>query len=111
MALTGQQILIRMGVNPAATRNAIIADFLSKGLEGLKHMTDKEVRDTCASYAKRQDPPFPITLTPIIKQRMRSLVLFVKDRVRSEQPVEFPDTTNQAQLKLLLTETLEREKR
>ena len=64
--LTNVQIMTFVGIGPpAANRNAIIADFLSEGLVGLIHMTDKEVRDTCSSYAKRQDGQFPIVLTPV----------------------------------------------
>ena len=44
--LTDVQIFTRIGIVPAAARNAIIADFLSEGLEGLVHMSDEDVRDT-----------------------------------------------------------------
>ena len=43
MVLTEAQIFSRIGVAPAAARNAIIADFLSEGLEGLVHMSDEDV--------------------------------------------------------------------
>ena len=55
MVLTNVQIMSRMGIGPAAAWNAIIADFLSEGLEGLQHMTEEEVLDACSSYAKRTD--------------------------------------------------------
>ena len=60
--LTNAQIMTMVGIAPAANRNAIIADLISEGLDGLKYMTDEEVRDTCTSYAKRTDGPFPILL-------------------------------------------------
>ena len=82
MELSSIAIFTRIGIAPAAARNAIIDDFLSEGLEGLRHMSDEDVRDTCASYAKRQDGAFPIVLTPIQRQRMKALVLWVKDRDR-----------------------------
>ena len=78
-----------IGVGPAANRNAIIADLLSEGLDGLKHMTDEEVRDTCASYAKRTDGPCPVILTPVLKQHIKSLVLWVKDQGRVGQALAF----------------------
>ena len=53
MVLTNIQIFTQMGIGPAVSRNAIIGDFLSEGLEGLQHMTEEEVRDACESYAKR----------------------------------------------------------
>ena len=84
-SLFSVQIMNMIGVGPAANRNAIIADLLSEGLDGLKHMTDEEVRDTCASYAKRTDNPFPVILTPVQKQRIKSLVLWVKDQERIDK--------------------------
>ena len=66
-SLTNVQIMNMIGVVPAANRNAIIADLLSEGLNGLKHMRDEAVWDTCASFAKRTDNPFPVILTPVQK--------------------------------------------
>ena len=110
-SLSSVQIMNMIGVGPAANRNAIIADLLSEGLDGLKHMTDEEVRDTCASYAKRTDGPFPVILTPVQKQRIKSLVLWVKDQERVGQALAFPGTTTQAQFRTALAEALERERR
>ena len=98
MALTNTLILTRIGVAPAANCNAIIDNFSSEGLAGLQNVTDEEVRDVCASHAKRQDGPFPILLTPILKQRMKALILCVKDLVQVGQPIGFVDTVNQAEL-------------
>ena len=51
MALTNVQMMNMIGIQPAANRNAIIADLLSEGLNGLTHMTDEEVRETlCVVY-------------------------------------------------------------
>ena len=110
-SLSSVQIMNMIGVGPAANRNAIIADLLSEGLDGLKHMTDEDVRDTCASYAKRTDGPFPVILTPVQKQRIKSLVLWVKDQERVGQALAFPGTTTQAQFRTALAEALERERR
>ena len=110
-SLTNIQIMNMIGVGPAANRNAIIADLLSEGLDGLKHMTDEEVRDTCASYAKRTDNPFPVILTPVQKQPIKSLVLWVKDQERVGEALAFPGTTTQEQFRTALAESLERERR
>ena len=88
-SLSSVQIMNMIGVGPAANRNAIIADLLSEGLDGLKHMTDEDVRDTCASYAKRTDGPFPVILTPVQKQRIKSLVLWVKEQERGWTSISF----------------------
>ena len=90
MALSSVKIFTRMGIAPAAARNVIIDDFLSEGWEGLRHMSDEDVRDACASYAKRQNGSFPIVLTPIQGQRMKALVLWVKDRDRVSKPLGVP---------------------
>src|SRR5210317_345036 len=111
MTLSDIGIFTRMGIEPLAARNAILADFLSEGLEGLTHMTDDEVKDACASYAKRQDGEFPVILTPIQKQRIKALVLWVKDYHRVNAPLEFPSSTTQGQLWAILAEALERDRR
>ena len=58
--ISNVKILTWIGINPAAARNALIADFLFDGLEGLKDLTCEDVKDTFASYPKRTDGPFPI---------------------------------------------------
>ena len=85
------QILTWIGISPAAVRNAIINDLLSNGLEDLKDLTHDEVKDTLSSYAKRNDGPFPVVLTPLQKQRLRGLVLLIKDISRSGQEIGFND--------------------
>ena len=65
MALSSTVIFTRMGIARAVVRNAIINDFLLEGFEGLNHMSDEDVRDTCASFAKRQDGMFPISACSI----------------------------------------------
>ena len=95
----------------APQRQAILTDFMSEGLEGLVNMADEDVRETCSSYAKRQDGVFPIILTPIQKLRMRSLVLWAKDQLRVEQTLEFDNDTTANQLRAALSEALERERR
>ena len=109
--LTNAQIMTMVGIAPAANRNAIIADLLSEGLDGLKYMTDEEVRDTCTSYTKRTDGPFPVVLTPVQKQRIKSLVLWVKDSDRVGQDLSFPATTSQAEFRSAISESLERDRR
>ena len=55
MALTNVQIFTAIGIALAATRNAIIADFLQGGLAGLVPMSEDDVKEACTSYVKRQD--------------------------------------------------------
>ena len=100
-----------IGISTVQARNAIIADFLSTGLDGLRYMTEEDVRSACTVYSKRTDPPFPIHLTPIQKMRLWSLVLWVKDRDRLGQPVEFPNGTEENTFLDSLNEALERERR
>ena len=91
MAITNMQILTWIGVSVTQQRNAIIADLLSDGLDGLEHVTHDDVKEACSSYAKRTDVPFPIILTPLMKQRIHSLVLWVQDMMRAEQTPRFPN--------------------
>ena len=71
-----------VGLEIAAQRNIIIADLLPEGLAGLLHMTEKEMRDTYTSYTKRTDRNYPVFLTPIQKQRLKSLMIWVQDMER-----------------------------
>jgi len=87
--ISNVQILTWIGINPATVRNAIISDFLSGGLDGLRDMSSDDIKSTFASYVKRTDPPFPVVLSPLQKQRLRGLVLLVKDIVRANQTVGF----------------------
>ena len=106
MALTDTQILTRIGITVAAARTAIINDLLSGGLEGLAQMSDEDVKDACASYAKRTDGVFPVILPQLQRQRLRSLVLWVKDKIRAQAAVEFPDGTPANELNQLLSDAL-----
>ena len=109
--MTNIQMFTMIGIPDAQSRNAIISDLLSDGLEGLRHMTQEDVRDACVSYAKRTDGPFPVILTPVQKQRIKSLVLWVKDQDRVNQPFQFPNTMTQAEFRAELSEALERDRR
>ena len=110
MAVTNIQIMTWIGISVANQRNAIISDFLSDGLSGLEHMTHEDVKEMCSSYAKRTDDPFPIILSPIAKQRMYSLVLWVQDMFRAEQTPTFPASTDRASFIRSLNESLVRDR-
>ena len=108
MALTNIQIFTHMDFAPAATRNAIIADFLAGGLDGLEHMSEDDVKDACTSYARRQDGEFPIILTQLQRYRLKGLVLWVKDMFRAGLPRSFDNTVDTASLNRKLQEAVER---
>ena len=112
MVLSNIQIFNHLGfaASTAAARNAIIEDFLSGGLEGLQYMSEEDVKETCSSYAKRSDGSFPIILTVIQRQRLKSLVMWVKDMVRAQQPISFPNGMTAAQLRQELQAALERDR-
>lgn len=59
--------------------------------------------DACASHAKRTDGPFPVNLSQLQRKQFKALMCWVKDRVRAQAPVEFPNGTR------LLKEALERD--
>ena len=108
MVLSNVQIFTNLGFSTAPTRNALIADFLSGGMDGLVHMSEDDVRDACTSYAKRSDGNFPIILTTLQRQRMKSLVLWVKDMKRARQAASFPTGTSSADMLAALDASLER---
>ena len=111
MAITDNQILTWLGFTVAAKRAAIMADFLSDGLSGLEFMKDDDVKETCSSYSKRSDDPFPIIMNPQQKQRMRALALWVQDMIRAGQDVEFIDGTTRAEFIQALDESFTRHRR
>ena len=111
MTLTNSQMLTTLGFTVTAVRNALITDFLSGDLAELQHMSEEDVKDACASYAKRQDAPFPIILTQLQRSRFRAMMLWVKDRVRARAPVEFPSKVTAAELKTALNDAQDRQKR
>ena len=112
MALKNIQLFTMLGFTTAAVRNALITDFLSGDLVELQHMSEDNVKDACSSYyAKRTDAPFPIILTQLQRNRFKALMLWVKDRVRAQVPVEFPDGSTAAELRTALNEAQERQQR
>ena len=111
MAITNAQILTWIGISEADARTAIEDDFLSEGLQGLEDMTDSDVKDVCSSYSKRTDEPFPVILTPLERQRMKALTLWVKDMVRVGREPSFDDGTTRPVFIQALKDALSRETR
>ena len=110
MTISNDQILTWLGIADANSRRAIAEDFLSEGLEGLENMSDADVKDVCSSYAKRTDAPFPVILTPLERQRMKSLTLWVKDMVRVGLEPEFEDDTTRVMFIEELKDALSRDR-
>ena len=54
-------------------------------------MMDSDVKDVCSSYLKRTAKPFPVILTPLDRQWMQALTLWVKDMVRVRRELSFDD--------------------
>ena len=98
-----------MGITTNATRNAIIADLLPDGLAGLEFMSADDIKDACASYAKRTDAPFPVILTPLQKQRFKSLLLWVKDKARGQLEITFPPGTTREEFIREINESFKRD--
>ena len=111
MAITNNQILTWIGISDEDARRAIEDDFLSEGLHGLENMSDSDVKDVCSSYSKRTDDPFPVILTPLERQRMKSLTLWVKDMIRVGQEPVFEDNTTRPTFIQALKDALSREMR
>ena len=71
-------------------------------------MSNDDVKDTCTSYAKQTDGPFPHILKPIQKQGLQYLILWVKDQVRYQEDPECPNDMTQSQFKTALEASLTR---
>ena len=96
--LSEEDLMQLIGIADDAKRKALVSDLLSKGLNGLRCMGEDDVRDACASYVKRSDGAFPIILSTIQKQRLKALVMWVKDQIRIGQPVAFDSTITKQEL-------------
>ena len=66
-----------ISITVANQHNIIINNLLSDGLGSLEYMINNNIKDTCSSYAKRTNTPFSIILTPLAKQRIYLVVLWV----------------------------------
>ena len=111
MVVNNTRILTWIGFTSAPVRNAIVEDFLEAGIAELQHMSDEDVNKMCDSYAKREDGPFPVICTSLQRQRIRSLVLWVKDTVRAGLELSFPDGTTRDEFVLAISASMAREKR
>ena len=67
--------------------------LLGGKLEYVDHISDGDVKDACTSYVKWTNGTFPHIITTIQKKRLKYLVLWVKDQVRSQEAPEFPNCT------------------
>ena len=109
MVLSHIQIFTYLGFGTATTRNVLRNDFLSGGLVELEHMLENDVKDACTSYAKQTDSPFPIIMRTLQKQRMKALMLWVKDMIRAQVDVDFEDGTTRSQFNAALKAVLDME--
>ena len=94
-----------------AKRNAVIAEFLPEGLDYLIDIIEDDLKGACQSLAKRSGNPYPINVTMLQKQRIFSLILWVKDQDRANQPIEFAEGTSQEDFRNMLTAALQRDQR
>ena len=111
MVIANAQIFTWIGFNTVARRNAIVNDFLQEGYEALRYMSDDDIKEMYLSYAKRTDAPFPIICTTLQKQRLRALVLWVKDMARAGQELTFNDDTTRATFLEAINASMMREQR
>ena len=111
MVISNTQVFTWIGFTTVAKRNAVIADFLQEGYEALEFMSDDDVKDMYTSYAKRTDAPFPIICSSVQKQRLRSLVLWVKDMSRAGLNLTFDDGTTRQEFLDEINASMLREQR
>ena len=76
-----------------ARRAAVIAELMPEGLEDLEQYSQEEVREAIKGFKTLPTVNQRFSLSALTTKRVVQLSLWVKDRVRLGQPVEFEDIT------------------
>jgi len=87
-------------------QTTIINDMLSDGLSGLEHMTQDDIKCACCRYCKISVSLFSIILTPIEKERITSILLWVQSIFHVSLVPVFPDDVIRYQCIGLISNTL-----
>jgi hypothetical protein len=94
-----------------ATRIAQVTNELFPGgLEELNDYTAEEVKDAVKNFRSHPTANQRFSLSANSTKKLVQLTLWVKDRIRLGQDVEFPDGTTQAEFVSMIDESQQREK-
>jgi hypothetical protein len=109
MAITNNELLgwSRIAVN---RRAQVTAELFPGGLEELNDYTAEEVKDAVKNFRSHPTANQRFSLSANSTKKLVQLTLWVKDRIRLGQAVEFEDTTTQAEFLSMIDESQQREK-
>ena len=95
----------------AANRRVQVTDELFPGgLADLNDYTAEEVKDAVKNFRSHPTANQRFNLSANSTKKLVQLTLWVKDRIRLGQAVEFDDTTTQAEFASMIDESQQREK-
>ena len=103
-------ILTMCGINTAAARTGIRDDMMTDP-EGISHLTGEDVegiQSACAGYARRTIANGRFNVTRVQQKQLISLMHWVKDKSRLNEPAEFAAHYTQAMLRSEIEEARER---
>ena len=108
MAITNNELLewSRIAVN---RRAQVTAELFPGGLEELNDCTAEEVKDAVKNFRSHPTANQRFNLSANSTKKLAQLTLWVKDRIRLGQAVEFDDGTTQAEFVSMIDESQQRE--
>ena len=99
--LTTIEILTMLGFNKVLARDVICNDMMIDP-NGIGHFNveyAEGIQSACSAYTKRTPATRIFTVTRVQQKRLISLMYWVKDKCRIEEPPEFYKTHNEVTLR------------
>jgi hypothetical protein len=96
----------RMAINRQAV---VISELMPGGLDDLDQYSQEEIRDAIKGFKTMPRAVDRFSLSALTTKRIVQLSLWVKDRVRLNQPVEFGDATTQVMFTAEIEQAQQRE--
>jgi hypothetical protein len=93
-----------------ARRAQLTTELFPGGLADLNEYTAEDIKDAAKNFRSHPTPNQRFNVSAISTKRLVQLTLWVKDRIRLGQVVEFDDTTTQAIFVATIEESQQRDK-
>jgi hypothetical protein len=94
---------------PNNRRAAVIAELAPGGLQELEAYTSDEIREAIKGFKTLSNQADRFNLTALATKRITQLALWVKDRVRLDQAVSFPNGTSNEDFNTEIAQSQQRE--
>jgi hypothetical protein len=91
-------------------RAQLITELFPGGLADLNEYTTEDIKDAAKNFRNHPTPNQRFNVSAISSKRLVQLTLWVKDRIRLGQVVEFDDTTTQVIFVATIEESQQRDK-